>query len=600
MPWSDQFTGYNLHSHRQHIGQYCHHLSLARWATSLSDTNPKDGFFPKIQQNRGIFVKNRHIQFDKGLSLSAFWQRYGSEEDCREALFNWMWPNGYHCRKCGYETYLLIKDGKAYQCQRCQHTAPTYMKTFLLIDKLPLRSLFLIRYMFFRLRNSLSTPVTRPIYRKVLALVRIIRKTFGDVYHALLRDEHCAVYIPWAEHPRCWSIMTKIHWCYTKIEWQNRKLYSIISVVVWPLKALFFAFKRTMQLGPRVKRRTGIPKTRQFFDQLCLAIRHFIPPYAFYFYELYDPSNYKLASKIIHNHEILALLPFINSLKDREILNNKCKFHQECEKAGLPTIPIIAEFEGGKITSWADDTYGEILKADLFVKPTRGRQGLGARLYKYHEDGRYRKDDGLLLAFDELLNHLSESSREEPYLLQKRIFNHPDISELSTGALCTIRIVTCRPPGGPPKLLISVFKMPTGMSSIDNMRAGALGSPVDEKSGILGEAIAMDPAAERVSRHPDTNHKIVGVRVPFWPRVIELSILAHDAFPYFSSIGWDIAVTKDGPLLVEGNLLWGIESLQRTHNQPLGETSFPEIYLLDLVKQKRFTAKARSHLLPTS
>ena len=371
-------------------------------------------------------------------------------------------------------------------------------------------------------------------------------------------------------------------------------------MVAWPLKTLFFALKRTMQFGPRVKKKTGIRKTRQFFDQLYLATRHAIPPRAYYVYKLYDPSNYKLASKYIHNHEIIGLLPFLNSLKDKKNLDDKCIFYQECEKAGLATIPIIAEFEGGKINRWADDTHGESLKTDLFAKPTAGRQGQGARFYRYQEDGRYRKDDGLLLTLDELLNHLSESSREKPYLLQKRIFNHPDISGLSTGALCTVRIVTCRAPGEPPKPLISIFKMPTGMSPTDNMKTGALGSPVDEKKGTLGEAIsAMDPIAERVSRHPDTGHMIVGVRLPFWPEVIQLSIMAHEVFPYFSSIGWDIAMTEDGPLLVEGNLLWGIESLQMTHDRPLGETCFPEIYLLDLNLQKHFTAKTHSHLIPT-
>ena len=543
-------------------------------------------------------MKKRRFQIEKGLSFNEFRQQYGSEENCREALFKWKWPDGYHCRKCGYEKYLPIKSGKAYQCRRCLHVTQTYRSTILWGDRLSLKALFLIKYLFSRVKNLLSTPVTRVVYGKLLALVRIIRKTYKDVYHALLSDEHSAVYIPWDGPPRYWNNMTKIHWCYTRIEWQNRKLYTVLSAAAWPLKTLFFSFKRTMQFGPRVKQITGIPKIRQFFDQLYLAIRHFIPPHAFYFYNLYDSSNRKLAPKFIHNHEIIALLPFINSLEDGKWLDDKYTFYQACEEVGLATIPIIAEFEDGKVKRWADETNGEFLETDLFAKPAGGRQGLGAELYRYEGDGCYRKSNGNLLTLDELLKHLSESSREEPYLLQKRIFNHPDISGLSTGALCTVRIVTCRPPGGPPKPLVSVFKLPTGTSTTDNMRAGALGSPVDENSGILGKAISVDPAAEYVIRHPDTGSKIVGVRLPFWPQIIRLSILAHDAFPYFSSIGWDIAVTEDGPLLVEGNLLWGIESLQRTHNRPLGETCFPEIYLLDLSLQKRFTAKAHSHLLP--
>jgi len=36
---------------------------------------------------------------------------------------------------------------------------------------------------------------------------------------------------------------------------------------------------------------------------------------------------------------------------------------------------------------------------------------------------------------------------------------------------------------------------------------------------------------------------------------------------------------KGRPLLVEGNLEWGVEGLQRGHGGPLGETRFPESYM---------------------
>jgi len=544
-------------------------------------------------------LKNSHFQIEKGLSMSAFKQCYGTDDKCREALFKMRWPDGYHCPKCGYKKYLQMNNGKAYRCRRCRHKTLVYAKTFFLDDKLPLTALFLARYLFARLKKRLSTPVSRPFYSAAMSAARKIRRAFGDIPHALILDEYCALYIPWFVRPNRWNNMSKIHRCYGKIEWQKRKLYTIISSVAWPLKAVFFAVKRTMKFGSRVKEETGMSETRQFFKQLYLAFRHFIPPSAFYAYRLFDPSKLKLAPKYIHHHEICALLPFIIDSKDRRRLDDKFSFYQVFKKAGLPTIPIIAEFENGKINKWAADANGELPEADLFAKPADGIRGMGAKLYKYEKDGHYRMDDGHLLSQNELLDHLSEASRETSHLLQKRFFNHPDLSGLSTRALCTVRIVTCRNPGGPSTPLISIFRMPTGMNITDNMRVNALGSPIDEKTGTLGDAMSMDPAVEPVSRHPDTGHVITGVKIPFWPEIIKLALSAHDEFPDFSSIGWDVAVTEDGPLLVEGNPIWGIESLQRVHNKPLGESCFPETYLLDLSLQKHFTPTMRSYLLPT-
>ena len=40
------------------------------------------------------------VQFQKGLSEAAFQSQYGTEEQCRTALFSWRWPQGFVCPKC--------------------------------------------------------------------------------------------------------------------------------------------------------------------------------------------------------------------------------------------------------------------------------------------------------------------------------------------------------------------------------------------------------------------------------------------------------------------------------------------------------------------
>ncbi|WP_419605538.1 transposase, partial [Thiolapillus sp.] len=52
------------------------------------------------------------IQFQKGLSLPKFLEKYGTEEQCYSALFHLRWPDGFVCPECGNKTYCKIKSRK--------------------------------------------------------------------------------------------------------------------------------------------------------------------------------------------------------------------------------------------------------------------------------------------------------------------------------------------------------------------------------------------------------------------------------------------------------------------------------------------------------
>ena len=68
-----------------------------------------------------------------------------------------------------------------------------------------------------------------------------------------------------------------------------------------------------------------------------------------------------------------------------------------------------------------------------------------------------------------------------------------------------------------------------------------------------------------------------GYPVPFYAESVELALKAHALFPRLLTVGWDVAVTQDGPMLVEGNHDWDIEMLQVVH-QKGAVGRFREIY----------------------
>lgn len=99
--------------------------------------------------------KNK-VQFQKGMSLSDFMASYGDEQQCREAVFQARWPNGFLCPECGYAKYCEIRGRNCFQCNSCRHQTSLLSGTIYEQTKLPLRRWFLASYLLTQHKSGLS------------------------------------------------------------------------------------------------------------------------------------------------------------------------------------------------------------------------------------------------------------------------------------------------------------------------------------------------------------------------------------------------------------------------------------------------------------
>ncbi|HTN98325.1 MAG TPA: sugar-transfer associated ATP-grasp domain-containing protein, partial [Nordella sp.] len=84
------------------------------------------------------------------------------------------------------------------------------------------------------------------------------------------------------------------------------------------------------------------------------------------------------------------------------------------------------------------------------------------------------------------------------------------------------------------------------------------------------------------THHPDTGAAIEGRVLHFWPETIALACRAHAAFAPRVFIGWDIAITSNGPVLIEGNGAPGIDLIQRAYREPAGNSRLGELFAFHL------------------
>ena len=98
------------------------------------------------------------IQFQHGMSLSTFIERYGSESACEEALLRARWPDGFVCPECGERDHSsFLVDGRRYwQCAHCRAQTTLRSGTLFHASRLPLTKWFQAIYLVTQNKNNIS------------------------------------------------------------------------------------------------------------------------------------------------------------------------------------------------------------------------------------------------------------------------------------------------------------------------------------------------------------------------------------------------------------------------------------------------------------
>lgn len=99
--------------------------------------------------------KNK-VQFQSGYSFLAFFDDYGTEEQCVKSLFDWKWPKGFRCPRCTHDKYCELKCRKIYQCNQCHHQTSLIANTIFASSKLPLKTWFLASHVITQSKTGVS------------------------------------------------------------------------------------------------------------------------------------------------------------------------------------------------------------------------------------------------------------------------------------------------------------------------------------------------------------------------------------------------------------------------------------------------------------
>jgi hypothetical protein len=143
-----------------------------------------------------------------------------------------------------------------------------------------------------------------------------------------------------------------------------------------------------------------------------------------------------------------------------------------------------------------------------------------------------------------------------PMALEEIVHQHESLSALHPQSVNTIRIITVKVNANEIHILAAIQRIGCGGKRVDNWASGGIIIPVS-KEGFLANIGYFKPGfGFKVNGHPDTHITFSGYRIPFFLESLELVKRAHSYIGDIHSIGWDIGITPEGPIIIEANGDW--------------------------------------------
>lgn len=340
--------------------------------------------------------------------------------------------------------------------------------------------------------------------------------------------------------------------------WALRPLAAVAMTLIWPVAAAVLARRVVLDNRDRLDDLGAGPSVRIFRIWRC-AVRFNFPPADVAAFRLCHVARDRIDAWYC-DMESLRLLHRMNTREAQALAFDKARFAAWGARQGVSVIPTLAHWRGG--VNILGTTPG--WQGDLVAKPVTGSRGSGVTLWR--RDGIAYRNGGQVLEPADLLETFARATRDGPDLMiQPRLTAHPTLEDLSAPAVPYIRLNSARTVAGEIHVLSAYLflQRPGAFVSAPDDRAEA---PIDLASG--GIEASLSPVGPewmdvRVAE---------GRRMPDWDKALSLVCAAHSAFPgRIVLIGWDIAFTPDGPVLIEANTGVGFHLYQRASARPICE-----------------------------
>lgn len=223
--------------------------------------------------------------------------------------------------------------------------------------------------------------------------------------------------------------------------------------------------------------------------------------------------------------------------EDKAILNSKTRFNQFYSEF-INRRWISTEVSSSEEIKDFIDSQGEVI-----IKEDLGMQGIGVFKLKAHDIKNKRV----------FLQNITEIPGKRHFVIEEVINQHPDMAYFNSSCVNTCRIETVTDRNGKAHIVNTIMITGGKGSSISNTHSGGVMVQVDSESGEI-DSKGRNPEGRLFGHHPGTGVALLGKKIPYWKEVLALALRLAEKRPTARYVGWDIAITPEGPEVIEGNL----------------------------------------------
>ena len=153
-----------------------------------------------------------------------------------------------------------------------------------------------------------------------------------------------------------------------------------------------------------------------------------------------------------------------------------------------------------------------------------------------------------------------DNTVENGIFLEELVIQHPNMNVLCEKSVNTMRIMTFNNKGKS-RILWMGLRVGNGINSIDNFHANGMGVSIDIETGkLIGKAVDKD--LNEFEEHPTTHVKFDGFQIPCFKEAKDMVLKASLKSDKILVVGWDVAITPNGPVIIEGNRRPGYDLVQ--------------------------------------
>lgn len=310
-------------------------------------------------------------------------------------------------------------------------------------------------------------------------------------------------------------------------------LGSRLSYLRWRLKAL--DIPGTWKRAKAIREQHGTATLKNFFGMLWWAAFHDTPfqDYVDWDFAILNKSERLTYLTNAHSYHIARRF---NAPEKRDIFKDKILFNRLFDEELRRSWFEVEAHDADELRDYVT------AQGTVIAKVPRSNSGYGV--------ARYEAAD-----IDDWSAFRAELIEKGQILLEEFITQHPALAAVSPHIVNTTRVTTFVRDDGEVEILSFAQKFSVGKGASDQQSFGGFFTVLDLDGSSLGPGYGSH---QRIyTTHPDTGASIVDFRLPRADEVLDLAKRVSRIVPEIRYVGWDIVLTEDGPVVLEGNWMAG-------------------------------------------